>query len=93
MLTVRGGWPGNLHTADEDISLLPDAYLNAVIDDDIYRVDGIQRDSRKLRLLLCSLARNESTTATNRTLKNDVKEIDDEDIDVSGYLQAAVSYG
>ena len=33
-------------------------------------------------LLLRSLARNESTTATNKTLKNDIKEIDDNDIDV-----------
>ena len=36
-----------------------------------------------MRLLLRSLARNESTTVTNRTLKNDVKETDDEDIDVN----------
>lgn len=36
-----------------------------------------------MRLLLRSLARNESTTVTNRTLKNDVKEIDDEDIDAN----------
>jgi len=35
-----------------------------------------------MRLLLRSLARNESTTATNRTLKNDIKEIDEEDINV-----------
>lgn len=35
-----------------------------------------------MRLLLHSLARNESTTATNRKLKNDIKEIDAEDIDV-----------
>ena len=81
-LTVRGGWPGNLKTRDEDISLLPNEYLNAVIDDDIYRIDGVRRDSKKIRLLLRSLARNESTTATNKTLKNDIKEIDDEDIDV-----------
>ncbi len=81
-LTVRGGWPGNLDTGEKDISLLPNEYLNAVIDDDVNRVDGIKRDSRKVRLLLRSLARNESTTATNRTLKNDIKEIDDEDIDV-----------
>ena len=33
-------------------------------------------------LLLRSLARNESTTATNRTLKNDIKEIDNEDVDI-----------
>jgi predicted AAA+ superfamily ATPase len=81
-LTVRGGWPGNLETDDADISLLPNEYLNAVIDDDVNRVDETRRDSRKVRLLLRSLARNESTTATNRTLKNDIKEIDDEDIDV-----------
>lgn len=81
-LTVRGGWPGNLGVADTDISLLPSEYLEAVIDDDVNRIDGIKRDSRKIRLLLRSLARNESTTATNRKLKNDIKEIDDEDIDV-----------
>ena len=81
-LTVRGGWPGNLDTEEKDISLLPSEYLNAVIDDDVNRVDGIKRDSRKVRLLLRSLARNESTTVTNKTLKNDIKEIDDEDIDV-----------
>ena len=81
-LTVRGGWPGNLETDSADISLLPNEYLNAVIDDDVNRIDEIRRDSRKISLLLRSLARNESTTATNRTLKNDIKEIDDEDIDV-----------
>ena len=81
-LIVRGGWPGNLDMDDADISLLPNEYLNAVIDDDVNRIDDIRRDSRKVRLLLRSLARNESTTVTNRTLKNDIKEIDDEDIDV-----------
>ena len=81
-LTVRGGWPGNLDIDDANISLLPSEYLNAVIDDDVNRVDETRRNSRKVRLLLRSLARNESTTATNRTLKNDIKEIDDEDIDV-----------
>ena len=81
-LTVRGGWPGNLDINDADISLLPGEYLDAVIDDDVNRVDETRRDIRKVRLLLRSLARNESTTATNRTLKNDIKEIDDEDIDV-----------
>ena len=73
-LTVRGGWPGNLDINDADISLLPSEYLDAVIDDDVNRVDETRRDSRKVRLLLRSLARNESTTATNRTLKNDIKE-------------------
>lgn len=81
-LIVRGGWPGNLDVDEDDISILPGEYLNAVIDDDVNRIDGIKRDSRKVRLLLRSLARNESTTVTNKTLKNDIREIDDEDIDV-----------
>lgn len=81
-LIIRGGWPGSLHLSAEQAALLPAEYLNAVIDDDVYRMDGIKRNTTKMRLLLRSLARNESTTATNRTLKNDIKEIDDEDLDV-----------
>jgi len=88
-LIVRGGWPGNIETLDKNASLLPDKYLDAIIDDDIFRIDDIKRDTNKIRLLLRSLARNESTTVSNRTLKTDIKEIDDTDIDidtVSSYL-------
>lgn len=88
-LIVRGGWPGSLGLSAEQAALLPTEYLNAVIDDDVYRIDGIKRDTTKMRLLLRSLARNESTTVTNKTLIKDIKAIDDEDIDgntVSSYL-------
>lgn len=81
-LIIRGGWPGSIHLPAQQAALLPGEYLNAVIDDDVYRMDGIKRNTSKMRLLLRSLARNESTTATNRTLKNDIREQDDEDIDV-----------
>lgn len=86
---IRGGWPGSLGLPLEHAALLPMEYLNAVIDDDVYRVDGIKRDTTKMRLLLRSLARNESTTATNKTLMKDIKAMDDEDIDgntVAAYL-------
>ena len=78
---IRGGWPGSLGLSVEQAALLPVEYLNAVIDDDVYRVDGIKRDTTKMRLLLRSLARNESTTVTNKTIRTDIKEIDDEDIE------------
>lgn len=81
-LIVRGGWPGSLELPVNQAALLPMEYLNAVIDDDVYRMDGIKRNKIKMKLLLRSLARNESTTVTNKTLKNDIKEVDDEDIDV-----------
>ncbi len=86
---IRGGWPGNINTPIEQAMLLPIEYLNAVIEDDAFRVDEIKRDKTKMRLLLRSLARNESTTVTNKTLKNDIKEKDDNDIDtdtVASYL-------
>ena len=88
-LIIRGGWPGRLGLPLKQAMLLPAEYLNAVIDDDVYRIDGIRRDTQKMRLLLRSLARNESTTVTNRTLMRDIKAVDDEDIDgetVSAYL-------
>lgn len=78
---IRGGWPGSLGLTAERAALIPTEYLHAVLEGDIYRVDGIKRNTQKMRLLLRSLARNESTTATNRTLKNDMKEVDDEDVD------------
>lgn len=88
-LILRGGWPGSLGLPLEQAMLLPAEYLNAVIDDDVYRVDGVKRDTQKMRLLLRSLARNESTTVTNKTLMKDIKAVDDEDIDsntVAAYL-------
>lgn len=79
---IRGGWPGNIGVPDSKAGLMPEEYLNAVIDDDVFRIDGVKRDTAKMKLLLRSLARNESTTVTNRTLKNDIKSIDDEDMDI-----------
>lgn len=88
-LIIRGGWPGSLGLPEKQAKLLPAEYLNAVIDDDVYRIDGVKRDSHKMHLLLHSLARNESTTVTNKTLMKDIRVMEDEDIDantVAAYL-------
>lgn len=78
---IRGGWPGNQETPIESAGLLPKEYMAGVVDDEVHRIDDIQRDKRKVELLLQSLARNESTTVTNNTIANDIKAIDDEEID------------
>lgn len=88
-LIIRGGWPGSLGLPLKQAALLPQQYLQAVIDDDVYRIDDVKRNTQKMRLLLMSLARNESTTATNTLLKSDIKEKDGQDIDantVTAYL-------
>ncbi|MDD4538805.1 MAG: DUF4143 domain-containing protein [Kiritimatiellia bacterium] len=86
---VRGGWPGNLTVPVENAGLLAKEYIAAILENDLARLDGSKRNVRKMTLLLKSLARNESTTATNRVLKSDIKAIDEEDIDddtVASYL-------
>ena len=86
---VRGGWPGNLGVSEEDAQMLPSSYIDAIIEDDAQRIDNIKYDKNKMQLLLRSLARNESTTASQSKLLNDIKENDDERIDrntISQYL-------
>lgn len=78
---VRGGWPGNLNIPIENASLLPQSYLDAILDDDAHRLDDKKYDVSKMKLLLRALARNESTTATKKKLLSDIKEVDDELID------------
>lgn len=90
-LIIRGGWPANLDFTTDESRKMVKEYLELIINDDLIRLDGVKRDKHKMQLLLKSLARNESTTVTNATLKNDIKEIDNEDIDidtVASYLNA-----
>ena len=88
-LTIRGGWPGSLGLGHEQYRLIPKEYMNSIIDHDVYRLEGINRDSRKMHRLLKSLARNESTTATISTLRKDIVEYEHDDLDndtISTYL-------
>lgn len=78
---VRGGWPGNMEVDIETAKNLPTEYLKAVIEDDMYNTDGIKRDSRKVKSLLHSLGRNESTIVSNNTLRKDMMTYDEVGID------------
>lgn len=86
---VRGGFPGAMDLPVANVHLIAESYIDTILTDDAQRIDGVKYDTDKMRLLLRSLARNESTTATKKKLTNDIKEIDDESVDydtVSTYL-------
>jgi len=70
---VRGGWPASVINAGDYGSDQATNYLESVIDSDISRVDGIEKNPRRVRLLMRSLARNESTEAAMTTLQADMK--------------------
>ncbi|MCI6101199.1 MAG: DUF4143 domain-containing protein [Selenomonas sp.] len=77
---VRGGWPASLDVPTAQAGLLPLRYLDAILEDGANRLDGVQRDSSKMLKLLQSLARNESTTVSNKTLRRDIRDADGTDI-------------
>ena len=84
-----GGWPSACDMPLDRGILVAKEYLKSVLNADMFKVDGIKRDKHKFELLLRSLARNESTTATNKTLKNDIKDKDFDDMNIdtiSDYL-------
>lgn len=88
-LTSRGGWP-SLLSKDVDPWEANTGYIKRLCEVDVIRIDGVQRSSHKMRMLLRSLARNESTVVKNSTLKRDLVEFDDETISestVSDYIE------
>lgn len=79
-LTARGGWPGALKMEAKSAMNLSREYMKTLVRTDIREIDGIRRDELKMRMLLKSLARNESTAVSNNTLIRDMSDIDDEPI-------------
>ena len=86
---IRGGWPGSIGLEGDSASLVPLEYMENVINIDIPKLDGIDRDLMKVRKCLKSLARNESTASSNETIRRDIAEMDDSTLSintVSDYL-------
>ena len=71
-LIIRGGWPASLKYDSKNYYRLPESYIEDVLDHDI-NYDGVSRDKEKMRMLLRSLARNETTLVTNEKLISDIK--------------------
>lgn len=72
-LVVRGGWPAAL-SRPMVAGALSEGYLEDVLAHDITAIDGVRRDAEKMRFLIRSLARNESTIVSNKTLTRDLDE-------------------
>ena len=70
-LICRGGWPMSLTLPKEYALDVVKNYVDAVIEEDISRVDGIERNPQRVMTLLKSLSRNISTMATNTTILSD----------------------
>jgi len=70
-ITIRGGWPETLKLPIKKAGSVAAEYINAVVKNELFRDDQSKRDQIKLRKLLRSLARNNATTASIKTLSMD----------------------
>lgn len=73
-LLVRGGWPENIDMAEEDIGIIPESYIEAVITKDMHERQTKKRSPQKMRMLIKALARHEASLAGDQTLIKDIEE-------------------
>ena len=72
----RGGWPASIDLKGLPALRMSMDYVEAIINQDVSRVDGVEKNPERVRLLLRSLARNIATTATYQTIKEDIEATD-----------------
>ena len=89
---VRGGWPASIGKSEKIALRHAIDYVEAIINTDVSRVDGIEKNPVRVRALLRSLSRNISTLATIRTIHDDIAMGDAEESisekTISQYLRA-----
>ena len=90
-LICRGGWPAALNHSKKVALKQAFDYYDAVVNDDISRVDRVKRDSERTKRILKSYARNIATQASLETIRSDIISNDVETFDkeaLYGYLNA-----
>ena len=90
-LICRGGWPAALNHGKKVALKQAFDYYDAVVNDDISRVDRVKRDSERTKRILKSYARNIATQASLETIRSDIISNDVETFDkeaLYGYLNA-----
>lgn len=75
-LIIRGGWPENINRDENDMDIIPKSYIDSIINKDINERKDRKRDPNKMRMLLRSLSRNESSIAGNDTIVKDIEEFE-----------------
>lgn len=73
-LTCRGGWPKAVGQSEKVGLQQAFDYIDAVVETDISRVDGVSRNAHYARILLRSYARMTSSQGTISSLQSDLRE-------------------
>ena len=86
----RGGWPASITHKEKAALRMSMDYVEAIINHDVSRVDDVEKNPSRVRLLLRSLSRNIATLASIQTIHSDIEATDTtiSDKTISSYLNA-----
>lgn len=93
-LICRGGWPKAIGTEPDVALQLAINYFDAVVNDDISRVDGVRRDAEKTKRILRSYARSVASQAKISSITQDVysnediEDLTNKKVTISSYISA-----
>lgn len=77
-LIIIGGWPANINISEEKSGIIPKSYVDSILNIDMNEGEDKKRDKSKMRMLLRSLARNESSIVGNKTILKDIEDCESE---------------
>ena len=86
-LICRGGWPNSIGKREDDALDLAYDYYNAVVESDISRVDGVQRNAEMARRLTRSLARHQGAQVSLESIRQDMAVNDEHSLGESSFSQ------
>ena len=93
-LICRGGWPKSIGTNTDVALQLAINYFDAVVNDDISRIDNVKRDAEKTKRILRSYARSIASQAKISSITQDVyanedtKDLTNKNVTISSYISA-----
>lgn len=89
-LICRGGWPESIFLSGNPALRIARNYVKAIVEEDVHRVDGVERNPERVMHLLKSLVRNVSSVATQQTIIDDMcaNDCTASDKTVADYLNA-----
>ena len=90
-LTCRGGWPTASNQTGEIALDRAFDYYDAVVNEDISRVDGVKRSPERAKLLMRSYARNQGSQTSIEAIRQDMLANDTNSLDaktVQSYIDA-----
>ena len=93
-LICRGGWPKSIGTNTDVALQLAINYFDAVVNDDISRIDNVKRDAEKTKRILRSYARSIASQAKISSITQDVyanedtEDLTNKNVTISSYISA-----